>query len=369
MNNNYFNGGLLLSVFMLLFSIPSNSQLNMPRGSQQAKVMQTIGITDISISYSRPSVREREIWGNLVPYGMNNLGFGTAKESPWRAGADENSVIKFTDNVTIEGEPLAKGNYGLHMVIMEDNTAEIIFSKDYEAWGSYFYDPAQDALRVKVNTNEIPHVEELTYVFSDIKPTSSKISLLWGEKEIPFTVEVDVTPIVMDDLKKKLQNSPGFTRQSWERAANYALNNGGDLETAEAWIDAAIEGQFFSQKTFNNLSIKSRILEKQGNLAEANATMDEALGMATVLETHAYGRQLIAQGKKEKALEIFKMNAKKYKGQWPVDYGLARGYSANNDYSKALKHLTIAQERAPDQINKDAIVRNMALLQEGKDIN
>ena len=369
MNKNYFKGVLLLSMSMLLFSLPSHSQLNLPRGSQKAKVEQTIGITKISISYSRPSVKDRELWGNLVPYGMNNLGFGTATESPWRAGADENTVIEFSDQVSIEGKSLEKGKYGLHMVLMENDKATIIFSKDYEAWGSYFYDPSRDALRVEVSTNDIPHMEELTYMFNELKPNSAKVSLNWGQKQIPFIVEVAVTEIVMADIRKKLQNSPGFNRQTWEQAANYALNNGGDLNEALGWINATISGQFFSEKTFNNLSIKSKILEKQGNTAEAEATMKEALNLATVFEAHSYGRQLIANGQPQKALEVFKMNAKKYKNEWPVDFGLARGYSANAEYKKALKHLKIAEGRAPDQINKDAIAAYVIKLEEGKDIN
>ncbi len=369
MIKNYIKSALLLGLLSLFLTSSVQAQLNLPRGSQQAKVEQTIGLTKIIISYSRPSVNEREIWGNLVPYGMNNLGFGTATESPWRAGADENTVIEFTDDVSIEGNSLAKGTYGFHVVVEEDDTATLIFSKDYEAWGSYFYEPANDALRVEVKTNKVAHTEELTFLFKDLEPNATKVALLWEEKEIPFKVQVDVSQIVLEDIRKQLQNSPGFSRQSWEQAANYALNNDGDLQEALTWIDAAIEGQFFSQKTFNNLSIKSRILDKQGNSAAAEKTMEEALAMATVFETHAYGRQLIAQGKAEKALEIFKMNAKKHKGEWPVDYGLARGYSANKEYDKALKHIKIAETRAPDQINKNAIATNMALLEEGKDIN
>ncbi|MGI9545786.1 MAG: DUF2911 domain-containing protein, partial [Flavobacteriaceae bacterium] len=90
----------------LMFCTQAIAQLDLPRGSQKAKVSQRIGITDVTIIYSRPSVNEREIWGALVPYGMNNLGFGTAEESPWRAGANENTIIKFNNDVTVEGQAL-----------------------------------------------------------------------------------------------------------------------------------------------------------------------------------------------------------------------------------------------------------------------
>jgi len=369
MKKKYVNGSAFFLVILMFFCFKGIAQLDLPRGSQMAKVSQRIGISDISISYSRPAVKDREVWGKLVPYGMNNLGFGTAKESPWRAGANENTVIKFTDDVKIEGQPLNAGKYGLHMIIYEDNKATLIFSKNYEAWGSYFYEPSEDVLRVDVITKEVPHTEELTYQFTEVKPNSAIASLNWEKKEIPFKIEVDVTNIVLADIRHKLQNSPGFNRQTWEQAANFSLNNGGDLDEALGWIDATISGQFFSQKNFNNLNIKAKILAKQGKTMEADSVMDEALSLATIFEVHGYGRQLIAQGKKEKAMEVFKMNSKKNNGQWPVDYGLARAYSAMGDYKTALKHLKIAAQRAPDQQNKDIIAVNLTKLEKGEGIN
>lgn len=369
MKKKYVNGSAFFLVILMFFCIKGIAQLDLPRGSQMAKVSQRIGISDISISYSRPAVKDREVWGKLVPYGMNNLGFGTAKESPWRAGANENTVIKFTDDVKIEGQPLGAGKYGLHMIIYEDNRATLIFSKNYEAWGSYFYEPSEDVLRVDVITKGVPHTEELTYQFTEVKANSAIASLNWEKKEIPFKIEVDVTNTVLADIRHKLQNSPGFNRQTWEQAANFSLNNGGDLDEALGWIDATISGQFFSQKNFNNLNIKAKILAKQGKTMEADSVMDEALSLATIFEVHGYGRQLIAQGKKEKAMEVFKMNSKKNKGQWPVDYGLARAYSAMGDYKTALKHLKIAAQRAPDQQNKDIIAVNLTKLEKGEGIN
>ena len=360
---------LTLFLTALLMSAGASAQLDLPRGSQMAKVAQRIGITDVTIMYSRPSVNDREVWGKLVPYGMNNLGFGTAKESPWRAGANENTIIKFENDVKVEGQDLAAGKYGLHMVIHEGDKATVIFSKNNNAWGSYFYDPSADALKVDVGMNTVPHTEQLTFGFDNVDANSAVASLRWGDKQIPFKIEVDVTEVVLADIRKKLENSPGFNRQSWEQAANFSLNNGGGLEEALGWINATIAGQFFSKKTYNNLNIKSRILAKQGKTAEAEKIMDEAMDYASVFEIHGYGRQLIGQGQKDKALDIFKMNAKKNKGQWPVDFGLARGYAANGKYKTALKHLKIAATRAPDQLNKDAITGFLVKLENGEDIN
>jgi len=358
-----------ISLVMMLCFVNVSAQLDLPRGSQMAKVSQRVGISNISIAYSRPSVNGREVWGKLVPYGMNNLGFGTAKESPWRAGANENTVIKFDDAVKIEGKDLAAGKYGLHMVIHEDNKATIIFSKNHKAWGSYFYNPTADALRVDVKMMENAHTEHLTYTFGDVTANSVIASLSWEKKKIPFKIEINVTEVVLTDIRKKLENSPGFDRQSWEQAANFSLNNGGDLDEALGWIDATIAGMFFSQKNFNNLNTKSLILAKQGKTSEASAVMDDAMNYATILETHGYGRQLIGQGQKKKAMEVFKINAKKNKGQWPVNFGLARAHSAMGNYKTALKHLKIAATRAPDQLNKDAIAGYLEKLKNSEDIN
>ncbi|MEC7263785.1 MAG: DUF2911 domain-containing protein [Bacteroidota bacterium] len=370
MKTNYTTISATLLAVALLLSTTLAAQFDfLPQSSQKAEVSQRIGNTDMTIVYSRPSVNGRKVWGSLVPYGMNNLGFGTATESPWRAGANENTIFKTTHDVSIEGKNLPAGEYGLHMIVNEDNTATIIFSKNHGAWGSFFYDPSEDALRVDVKTNETPYVEQLTYSFDNVMPNSTIASLKWEKKEIPFRIETDVTKNVLAEIRQQLQTSPGFNRASWEQAASYSLNNGGDLNEALGWINAAIEGQFFSEKNFSNLSIKSQILEKQGKSSEAKATMDEALPLGTVFEVHAYGRQLIAQGKKDAALEVFKWNAKKHKGTWPVDFGLARGYSAVGNYKTALKHLKIAEGRAPDQANQNAIASYLPKLEQGEDIN
>ena len=238
---------------MLSLSLTVQAQLNTPRGSQQATITQRVGTTDISITYARPSVKEREIWGKLVPYGLNDLQFGTSKAAPWRAGADENTTISFTHDVNVEGKPIAAGTYGLHFIVNENDTATLILSKDANAWGSYFYEPANDALRADITTVGAPHHELLTYEFNEVNPTSATAQLVWEKKAFPFKIDVDVTSIVMDDFRSDFKGQKGFTRQNWEQAANFAMNNGGDLNEAREWINKALEGQFFSQKTFNSL--------------------------------------------------------------------------------------------------------------------
>ena len=336
----------IAGVFCVL-SLSSFAQLNAPRGSQKATVSQRVGITDISITYSRPSVNDREIWGKLVPYGMNNLGFGTATAAPWRAGANENTTITFTDDVEVEGKPIKAGAYGFHVEVKPDNTATIILSNDSESWGSFFYDESHDALRATIETKSAPHKELLTYEFGTVTPTSTTVSLLWEKKEIPFTITVPVSDIVLNSMRAELKGQKGFVRQNWEQAANYALNSGGDLNEALGWINNAIAGQFYSQKTFNNLAIKGRILNKMGKTLEYAMLMDEASSMANKNQLNTLGYQMLNTKDYERALKYFKMNVKNNPKDANSYDSLGECYKIMGDKKNAIKNLKKALSLNP----------------------
>lgn len=356
-------------ICFFVFSTDGTAQIKTPATSQKSTVSQTVGISDITITYSRPSVRGRKIWGTpLAHYGFQDLNFGTSKAAPWRAGADENTVITLTHDATVNGKPIKAGTYGLHIALAEDNTATIIFSNNSTSWGSYFYDENEDALRVKVTINEIAHTELLTYQFTAVDATSAMVALQWEKKEIPFTIGFDVTSIVMDDIANKLRDQTGFSRQVWEDAAQYAFS-AGNMEKALSWINNAQEGWFFSQKTFANAQIKSAILNQMGKPNEAIAEIEKVLDQATVLEAHQYGRQLIASKNIKKAEKVFKDNAKKNNNVWPTQYGLGRVYSAKGDYKAAIKYLEKALKNAPDPASKANVQENMEKLKKGEDIN
>ncbi len=147
---------IYLSFILLCCILTATAQnLTVPPngGNKKASVSERVGITDITIHYDRPGVKGREgkIWGNLVQTGFNDLGFGTSKAAPWRAGANENTTITFSTDVMVEGKPLKAGTYGL-FVAMGNNDATVIFSNNSTSWGSFFYDPKEDALRVNVKT-------------------------------------------------------------------------------------------------------------------------------------------------------------------------------------------------------------------------
>src|SRR5215467_616623 len=145
--------------------------------SPAASVSQTIGISIVTVSYSRPSVKGREIWGKLVPYGWNVQGFGAGNSAPWRAGANENTVIKLSHPAKIEGHIVPAGSYGLFFVINKDNTGEVILSKDWGAWGSFWYDSKQDEMRANIQVRDVPMTELLTYDFINVNKNSAELVL------------------------------------------------------------------------------------------------------------------------------------------------------------------------------------------------
>ncbi len=337
MKNNKLTKFCMLLV--LAFSFSAYSQLNTPRGSQQATVSQRVGVSDVSITYSRPSVKGREVWGKLVPYGMNNLGFGTATAAPWRAGANENTTITFSHDAKVEGKPIKAGTYGLHLEVKADNTATLILSNDANAWGSYFYDKSKDALRADIKTTTVPHHELLSFEFNNVDAESATAVLAWEKKGFPFKVSFDVTEIVLNDFRAKFKGQDGFQRQNWEQAARFALNNGGDLNEALGWVDAAIAGQFFSQKTFNNVALKGQILNKLGKTDEYAALMDEASAMANTNQLNNLGYQMVAAKDFNRALKYFKLNVANNPNNANVYDSLGECYKNMGDKKNAIKNL------------------------------
>jgi tetratricopeptide (TPR) repeat protein len=345
--------------------------LTLPQPSPAATVSQTIGITDVTVSYHRPSVLKREIWGTLVPYGFNDLGFGTSKAAPWRAGANETTLVTFQHDVVVAGSPLPAGTYGLFMAPAADGTVTVIFSHDTGSWGSFFYDPAHDALRANVKWEDAPFREQLSYDFTEVTKDSAVLALSWEKKRIPIPIKVQTNDIVVASLKQELSGAKGFQSQSWVTATGYLLSNNLDTNLALDWSKEAVSGRTAGERNFNTLSNEATVLEKMGKPDEAKPLMDEALKTGTAVQIHQYARFLLTMGRKERALEVFKLNAQLHPDAWPVNYGLARGYSAAGDYKTALGYLEKAQTQLPagDTLNGPAIKINLEKLRQNTDIN
>lgn len=355
----------------IFLSVASYAQMTSVRGggSVSATVSEKIGITNVAIQYDRPAVKGREgkIWGKLVQYGFNDLGFGTSKASPWRAGANENTVFTFSTDVMIEGKPLAAGSYGFFIDLQPGN-ANLIFSKNTSSWGSYFYDPKEDALRVNVKTTMLNEsVERLKYEFSEEKEGSAVVSLLWEKMKIPFTISVDYVNTQLESYRNELRSSKGFNADAWTEAINFSLAHNVNYEEALSWSDYSMN--VLGEKNFNTLSTRAKLLNKLNKKTEADALMKEAMPMANMQELHQYARQLLRDKKNAEALEAFKMNAHKNPNNFTTYMGLMRGYSANGDYKNALKYAKEAQALAPDAANKSAVENFIKMLSEGKDVN
>ncbi len=360
-------------ILILTGSLPSLSQLyTMPNGgNKKAMVGETIGITDVTIRYHRPAVKGRQgkIWGQLVHTGFTDQGFGTSKSAPWRAGANENTTIEFSDSVSIEGQRLPAGNYGL-FIAYDSIKPLLILSSNNSSWGSFFYNESEDLLRVPVRIETTgQYTEWLKFEFTDQEPDAATIVLEWENRRIFFTVKTDYINQQLESFRRELRNSKGFNWTAWNQAAQFTVDHNINLEEGLVWAEKSINEPFVSEKNFVSLSTKAQILEKLNRKPEADAVMKEALPMAGMLQLHNYGRQLIAQKRSNEALEAFSLNYKKHPDQFTTNAGMMRGHSAIGNYKKAIEYARKAVMQAPDKLNKSNLEKMIVLLQEGKDAN
>ena len=340
-------------------------------GNKKASVSERVGLTDITIHYDRPAVKGREgqIWGKLVPVGYTDLGFGTSKAAPWRAGANENTTIEFSTAVKIEGQPLAAGKYGF-FVAYDPNECTLIFSKNASSWGSFYYNDKEDVLRVKVKpVSADKTVEWLKYEFMNETENTAVIALEWEKLVIPFKVEVDYINEQIASYRNQLRGQVGFTWQPWDQAAQWSLQRNVNLDEALLWSDSATSQNFGGAQSFQAWSTKAQILNKLNRGKEADSIMKKMLPMASMTEVHVYGRSLIAQKKPKEAFDVFKMNYDKHPNVFTTNVGMARGYSATGNYKKALEFAQKALAQVPDANNKTSLEKMINLLQDGKDVN
>lgn len=328
-------------------------------GNQKAEVSQWIGPVKVTINYSSPKVhapdgtdRKGHIWGELVPYGLNNLGFGTSTAAPWRAGANENTTITFSHDVKLGGKDVKAGTYGLHLIVEKDVPWTYILSNNSTSWGSFFYDAKEDAARVQSTPVDSEYSEYLTYGFEDRHPNSAVAYLAWENKKAPITIEVpNINELYVASMRDELRGSPGFNFQNYASAANFCATNKINLEEALTWADAAISGAFVGQENFFTLQTKANVLNAMGKSSEAESVMMKAINhpTASVGQIHGYGRSLITAGKNEKALEVFKTNQKLHpEDKFTPNVGLARGYNAVGDKKNAIKYWELAIKNIPE---------------------
>lgn len=359
----------LLGLAMLFAAGPTNgqvqSEISMPPNgdNERAEVSQWIGLVKITIAYHSPNLhggggvdRTGRIWGGVVQYGFFDDGFGPSKAMPWRAGANESTTITFSHDVKIEGKDLKAGRYALFLDVEKSGPWIWIFSNNSDGWGSYQYDARNDALRIPANPQAAPHTEFMTYGFDERRPDSALAFLQWEDKRIPFKIEVpNINELYAAEMRKELLNWAGFNYRNWQIAAQICADNKVNLEEALVWAEKAIHDPFrgaaVGSEDFSTLQTKAAVLQAMNRTQEADATMEKAMQLpgAGLLPVHFYGAKLLAAGRKEKALEIFKLNQQRHPEEKFVTFlGLARGYTAVGDKKNAIANWEIALRNVPE---------------------
>jgi tetratricopeptide (TPR) repeat protein len=319
---------IVLSCLLLMpgLSFAQSTVLDLPRESQHAVVTQRIGVTDISISYSRPLVRGRQIWDHVVPYG-----------EVWRAGANENTTITFADPVAVEGTLLPRGSYGMHM-IPSAGAWTVIFSKIYTAFGSFGYDPAEDALRIQIQPQPSEFHEALVYEFNELAPNSAVVTMRWDKIAVPFKISVNVNEFVEESLRLQMHSLKGYAWQAGADAADYLVSQKTDLPDALKYIDVSLK----VEERPENLMTKSRVLHLMGKDDEAKQFATRALEHATVFQLYDFGRQLQDDGRQNDAFEVYRFSLKNFPDHWLSHAGMVRVWSARGDFDNALREAEAA---------------------------
>ena len=345
---------LCLAILGLAGSVSAQNDLNLPDVSQAAEVKQRVALTDIAVKYHRPLVNGRKIWGGLVPYGK-----------VWRVGANENTTIEFSDPVSVEGKPLGKGTYGLHMIPNQDSWT-VIFSKTNTAWGSYSYDQKEDALRVDVKPRPLAENKEaLEFDFEDLKPTSTAVTMKWEKLGVPFTVSINDSDQTLQSIRAQLKGRGQFTWQALDEGAQFCLTRKINLDEALRWADASIQ----NEERFDNLSTKADILKALDRPDEAKTVWNRALEIAKAPQLYTYGRQLQNQKKGAEAMEIFKDVAKRFPQGVYGYLAQARIKSTAGDFAGATSDAKQAQAAAPTDAQKQSIQALITRLDAKQDIN
>ncbi len=389
---------LVLLLLLPLYQFAQTAITTQPRVSQASSISQTLGLSTISIDYHRPAVRERQIWGELIPYG-----------TVWRAGANENTLITFSHEVSIEGKKVPAGKYGLHLEPQEKE-AVLILSKATNGWGSSSYRPDEDVLRVTIPAKASDHFYELmTFTFSEVDATSTTAALQWADRQYLFRIQVDVAPIVVASLREELRSISGFNWQAWNEAATYCLQNEVNLAEALGWAQRSVfmqpnpanidinaqlaaklngEGkeareqelrigtwesvltgypvtwrewhagaqicqqlkeleksqEWMAQSVkmnpnMTNLMAQSQLYADQGEEKKAKELRAEAIRRGSNAELNNYGYQLLFGGNPAGAVEVFEANAQKNPTDPNVWDSLGEGYIGNNQPQKAIESL------------------------------
>ena len=335
----------LLAVLILLIAVSAFAQpaLRVPDLSPAATVGQTLGVTDIAITYHRPAVNNRKIFGGLVQY--NDV---------WRAGANENTTISFSTPVKIEGQPLPAGKYGLFMIPTASQWT-IIFNKLADSWGAYNYDPSEDALRVQVTPRPLQdNQERLVYGFDNLTNNSVTAALRWEKLDIPFKIEVDLPSTVRASMKSELRGGKHWSSDAWAAAARYELRNG-DINTALDYANHALD----LGVTTTTLRTKAAVLEKKGDAkgaAELRARAKANYNEAEDLSYTVFG--MLGDKKYDDAIAYLNGYLSSHPNTdqaWRAYYMLGDAYARKGDAAKSKAAFDKAMSSAHDSAEREEV--------------
>ena len=275
-----FRGAVVVLTLSVVLQF-SAAQVKLPAISQGASVTQTIGVTDVTIKYSRPGVKGRVIWGGLVPY-----------DTLWRTGANASTTISFSDTVIVEGQKLPAGKYSL-FTIPGKSEWTIIFNRDTTLNGAFGYKKENDALRITVKPQPAEHQEWMRFSLEDLTDNSAQVVLHWEKLKIPFTISVETSYLTLSKARKTL----GY--QGPMQFANYCLQRNINLDEAMKYIDISL----MYEENYSNLRVKAQLLEKTGKRQEAVTIMEKAIAMGKEMKDPPFDfaqmQQMLADWKKK----------------------------------------------------------------------
>lgn len=331
-------------MLLLLALVPSlvvqAQTLKVPRPSPAASVSQTVGVTEITVSYARPGVGGRQIWGALVPFG-----------EVWRAGANENTTVTFSTDVKVGGKALKAGTYGLHLIPTAKEWS-VAFSTVSTAWGSFSYDPKEDALRITSTPRANSTSEEwLAYRFDD--PTETKVTLVmtWEKLSLPIEIEVETARQTMASIRGELRGRAGFDDRELSAAANYWLKNNGPVDEGLKLVDKAIA----RRPNYTNQIIRAGFLEKQSNTKGADELRAKAKINATEGELNQAAYGLLGAKKVNEAIALFQYVVERYPESWNANDSLGEAMLARGDKVGATAAYKRALSMAKDPVQKKRI--------------